>query len=64
MLYGRFLDGPVRVLLSGETPTPSFGDLYYDGDQIELNECEMKKAKMVRSGDTNGLFRGHFYRKK
>ena len=48
-------DGPMRYRDDGQDPSPSNGDLFEDGDIIELPTIEhIRKFKVIRSGSLLG----------
>ena len=43
--------GPMRYCADGQDPSPSYGDLFEDGDIIELPSIyHIKNFKVIRSG--------------
>ena len=53
--------GPIRMLVTGDIPTPDFGVPGYDSDRVVLSPHEAARFLAVRTGATNALLRAtHF----
>ena len=58
---GRLETAQIRYRTDGTDPTSGEGVLMNVGDQIVLSYSEIKAASFIRTGDTSGVLKGHFY---
>ena len=58
---GRLETAQSRARGDGSAPTSSEGVLINPGDAIVMSESEIRNTKIIRTGSSSGVLKGHFY---